>query len=435
MATEFDLALYRTVSNSANPTLIGPASVGDVEGDILLIVRPVERRFEFIMSASPRGAPQIGEAGVSRRDAVNVFARSQECRRAWDEHIISLSDSVPAEEGGERNKHPFQEDWNFAYEPDLLTEAAPQLALAGDKLFTLIFEREGDQDLYRLAAMLRRMLQRSTRHICISSESFFLPWGLLYTHPVPGERLESDGSNWNKEGFWGYQHIVQHMPKIHTLNEVIEPELEGVRLSLNVDERIVKDLDLPVIDKHFHYISSLAGPACIRRALKSELRKAFQEGVARLERILYFYCHGHGATTSSGISLEEPNFSLTDACVSASDLEQWSGATQLPTRPLVFINACQGGQMTTMFYQSFAVELLKQGAIGLLGAQVDIPAVFAAEYARRIFGELLTKGNQVRLGSLLRDTNQMYWNTYSNPLGLVYSLYRGVNCFINRPPA
>jgi hypothetical protein len=87
--------------------------------------------------------------------------------------------------------------------------------------------------------------------------------------------------------------------------------------------------------------------------------------------------------------------------------------------------------MTTMFYKGFAVELLKQGAVGLVGAQVDIPAVFAAEYAARVFRELFTKDNQVRLGRQLRDTNQDLWVNHYNPLGLVYSLYRGVNCFID----
>ena len=36
-----------------------------------------------------------------------------------------------------------------------------------------------------------------------------------------------------------------------------------------------------------------------------------------------------------------------------------------------------------------------------------------------------------RLGPLLREVNREMWDKHNNPLGLIYSLYRGVNCFID----
>jgi hypothetical protein len=31
----------------------------------------------------------------------------------------------------------------------------------------------------------------------------------------------------------------------------------------------------------------------------------------------------------------------------------------------------------------------------------------------------------------LREVNREMWDKHNNPLGLIYSLYRGVNCFID----
>ena len=37
------------------------------------------------------------------------------------------------------------------------------------------------------------------------------------------------------------------------------------------------------------------------------------------------------------------------------------------------------------------------------------------------------------MGPLMREVNRAMWDTRNNPLGLVYSLYRGVDCFIDWP--
>jgi hypothetical protein len=438
MTVEFDLGLHRTISNAANLDIerVDATLPGDIEGDILLLLRPASPGFEFTLTAMPRGHPLIFERGVSVRSEIEIFARVQECRIAWEKYVVHHSRIVAAEEGGERNDIPFQQRWDLRCEPDVLEEAAPHLARAGARLFTLIFERECDNGQCQLAATLRNLLRGGSRHLCVSSDAIFLPWGMLYAHPVPDEMLLSSGSNWKPEGFWGYQHIIQHMPMRHDpAHEKIIPTNQGVLVSLNLDERISQELGLPSVDDHFRRIGELPHVALIRRTLKRELEKAFTNEVAGLERILYFYCHGSGANDNGQISLEEAKLSLTDDFVSAADLQEWSGETLLPTNPLVFINACQGGQMTTVFYKSFAVELLKQGAVGLVGAQIDIPAVFAAEYACRVFRDLFTKGKQIRLGRQLRDANRDFWDTHKNPLGLVYSLYRGVNCFIDWPEA
>ena len=68
------------------------------------------------------------------------------------------------------------------------------------------------------------------------------------------------------------------------------------------------------------------------------------------------------------------------------DIAYSLGSRDLEWNPLVLLNACQGGQMTTLFYKTLAATLLERKAVGLVGPQIDMPAVFAAEFRARIAG-------------------------------------------------
>ncbi len=57
--------------------------------------------------------------------------------------------------------------------------------------------------------------------------------------------------------------------------------------------------------------------------------------------------------------------------------------------PFIFINACQGAHITTMFYETVAEAFLALDAIGIIGPQIDIPVKFAAEYAKRFLSRLV----------------------------------------------
>jgi hypothetical protein len=254
---------------------------------------------------------------------------------------------------------------------------------------------------------------------------------MLYTHPVANEILDpSKGKNWRKEGFWGYQHTIWHNPGSIGVKFAIQPE--GKLLSVNFDDRLARAFKLPIIDQHVQDIKALVTDGTIQRTKKAELHKAIMDNRDTLERILYFYCHGHGADSDAGPDLAKPHLVLSDGeTVCADDFLDWADG-KLPTSPLIFINACQGGQMTSMFYETFAAALLNLGAVGLIGAQIDIPAVFAVEYGKRVLSQFLARqGSRTRLGRIMSEANRTFFDQHRNPLGFVYSLYYGVNCFIN----
>jgi hypothetical protein len=61
-----------------------------------------------------------------------------------------------------------------------------------------------------------------------------------------------------------------------------------------------------------------------------------------------------------------------------------------------------------------------------------MPVGFACEYARRFFSAFLTPAPpaKVRVGELVRNLAREFLRDHHNPLGLVYSLYRGLDCYV-----
>lgn len=369
-----------------------------------------------------------------------LFAHVEECRGEWQKALVDYAE-VKKGLFKKAKTFPFQEGWDFQGRPELLRKCGGRLAKAGERLFFFIFEDNDDPVLREIGRRLRKATVEGGMVFTITSDSFFVPWGMLYTHPESGKGLSSDGSNFMKEGFWGYRHIIEHNTIDIELETGIKPDYDGlIAASMNFDENIDTQLGVScVIEQQelFERLKRLKVISHTERRQKDELQRAL-EGEDFADRILYFYCHGEGASGTDGPSLKSANIRLTDRQpITGSDIAFWlRSRRELRTRPLVFINACQGGQMTTLFYQTIASEFLRQKAVGLVGCQIDIPAPFAAEYAKRLLSEFINSQRpmpeKVRLGPLLNELTKEFINVHHNPLGLVYSLYRGMDCYIDR---
>jgi hypothetical protein len=422
----FDLQNYQTVSNA------GILPRGGVQANVGMVIRlSIDGLFAFELFGDPVSSSERVETGKSDLSATDLVAVVDECRQKWTSAVVKFKRNISG--GGQHGfEFPFQDYWDLEHDESILNSVLPALARTGEDLFSSVFETSCDAGLKEIGRILKEYLSTQDRCIAITSDDFFLPWGMLYTHPVKGEKLDTKGSNWDKNGFWGYRHVVYQATTKYKLEDGIQPDSTGlVRSSVNFDERLSVALKLPEIDGHIKFVQSLG--AKISRTRKHQLAIDFSENRADLERIIYFYCHGRGS--DGGTSTQPPTLQLTDDIdtISAYDFKRWAKGELLPTAPLVFVNACQGGQMTTMFYKSFAVELLRQGALGLIGAQIDVPARFAIEYANEVFRTFFAGDSDgPRLGLVVRDINRKFWDQHHNPLGMVYSLYRGANCYIDR---
>jgi hypothetical protein len=94
----------------------------------------------------------------------------------------------------------------------------------------------------------------------------------------------------------------------------------------------------------------------------------------------------------------------------------------------VFLNACQSAGLSPYLYDGLVPYLVARGARGVIGTEVDTPALFAAEFAQTLLALLLAGGQPI--GRLLRDTRRKYLLHKQNVMGLVYALYSSADIAI-----
>lgn len=366
-----------------------------------------------------------------------LFRYVEECRQVWQKEIVDAYKERNKPEGGNKKYYFFQQKLDFSDELDELKKRVGKLAVAGEKLFFLLFEDPSHPaKLLDIGSVLREESRAKPLTLTITSDCFFVPWGMLYVHPDPKTKLEPDGANFDWKGFWGYRHIIEHNTEDLGLENELRIDKSGkLKFSVNVDENIDTSLNISCVQSLVAFFKNHLLLDALVRTRSNQLRDDLMD-IDFADRIVFFCCHGRGSRYKDGINLEPSAIQLTDAMeIKDSDLKFWlgkkNGKNALLTHPFVFINACQGGQMTTLFYQTLAAEFLKQKAVGLVGSQIDIPALFAREYAKQFFSKLLNPADgPVHVGPLMRDLTQEFVSKYHNPLGLAYSLYRGLDCFV-----
>ncbi len=89
-------------------------------------------------------------------------------------------------------------------------------------------------------------------------------------------------------------------------------------------------------------------------------------------------------------------------------------------RPLVLLNACGAARVRAADFSSFPLWFLENGYRGFVGAEVDVPDALAAEYAKRLYDELLSGQT---LGAAVVRARVRLFRELGNPLGLLYVMY------------
>lgn len=364
-------------------------------------------------------------------DPNELLLQVDQCRSVWMQAVVNYREQNPTK--GLLNAIPFQDEFNLSGRPELLERAGRQLAIAGDKLFSSVFRHANLRDLRETLATASRA---KSLVLTITSDVFFVPWGMMYVHPDPDRPLnKSDGSNFRWEGFWGLRHIVEHNTEwIDLRNALPVSDSDRLKMSINVDESLDEQFNVACVASQIDFFKLQPQLETEIRTTSADLCEALS-GPDFVDRVLYFYCHGCGARDRNRLNLESPTITLTDGKpICHTDIQYWRrGLGSLDSHPLVFINACQGGQMHTLFYKTLAIEFLKQEATGLIGSQIDVPALFAAEYAQRFFKRFSDwTDTPVRIGPLMRDLAWEFVRKECNPLGIAYSLYRGADCHVSR---
>jgi hypothetical protein len=360
------------------------------------------------------GGSYVGMLGPSHRDLQNSV---DVLRQIWQDKVIEnhYQDKVRG-----RRCHPFADRWDLSAPNDKnrFTDVGLTLANAGHNTFRMLFHG-GDTGLNTIRGFLLKALACGETVISIESDGLVVPWGMLYTD-TNGNIPTSN--TWTVAGFWGYQHVIEHtFTRVEGFDSRITVMRDHVVVGLNVDQDIDDQYPKAL------YIASLIDfftprVNMVLRQTKDDLATAFQDPQFA-DHIMCFGCHGT-VTGDSGVEL--PHLRLTDQeKIYGTDIMAWLAGTPLATRPFVFLGTCQGGQVTSTFYSGFGKALLDNGARCLVGPQVDLPPAFASEYSRRLFTAFLKPGT--KLGDIVRSLAREFINDHANPLGLMFSLYRGID--------
>ncbi|TGB14817.1 hypothetical protein [Streptomyces sp. MZ04] len=301
-----------------------------------------------------------------------------------------------------------------------------RLARAGNHLFQLLFHN-GDPGMKEIGEALLRHIRDGECIMTMESDHLFVPWNLLYTPPEGDDNqgLLLDDS-WSFPGFWGHQHLIEHtISRVRGFDSRIPVHDGPVGIGLNVDEGV--DEEYPrtrfVAELHDIFDRCARETSIAVRRDKDELRHAFQSR-SYDDHISCFGCHGqvspNGGTTGSYFKLGDGEE------IYGSEMASWlSREEPMPGRPLVFVGACEGGQLSSVFYPTAGHHLLRNGARCLLGPQIDLPRAFAREYAARLFSAFLDEG--ARLGDSVRELARYFADEEGNPLGLIFTLHRGLD--------
>jgi hypothetical protein len=356
-----------------------------------------------------------------------LWGAVQRCRDAWRTNVIDA----------QRNKELlFQRYWDFAADSRVLDGRLGPLALAGFELFSSIFfpvAAIADPEPYRVLTATGEALQKLTRsgslRIRVTSDEFYAPWNLIYT----GLKDKLAGSDAVKRGFWGYAHLVEHVPERGVRGTDLEVD-PPVRVALYLDAQIDTKLRVVCNQAIEGELKLYEGNGALRVA-RSTTSKEMLESLEQLPlnaHVLYFCCHASVEGDGTRLSVDDAYLALTDAAyrIGPSRLHVWLGQNVFTNGPIVFLNACQTAQMNSLFYQGFVPAFMNRRASAFIGTQTEIPAFFAGEFARRFLRRFFAGGSQNIAGRILFDLRREFFDTHNNPLALLYSIYRGADVFL-----
>lgn len=378
-----------------------------------------------------RGTSQLTEARLS--------AAVRSCVGAWKSAVVDYAFIEDDASGGESRFLPYQLSFDArSIDSASFNHIMGRLAVAGSRLFKEIFS-SGDTSIGSIGRCLEQAGKKDSLVLSITSDSFFVPWRLLYVHPT-GE-LAPNGANWQKEGFWGYRHIIEHNTRKTAMAKAITSPVSRLKALFNLDERIgLIDDNVDIPDPSLAVDSIETSPCVLEhmRALSkfplSVRKNTTKSGLAACinlqphpDHLVYFLCRGFSGDLENGT--EKPSYMvLSDGnAVTSSELAAWLNDEPFEANPLVFFNTCLGGQIGINFYRQFVNEFLATKAGCVIGPQLDLPPAFALEFAGKFFESMLDGTKKPKLGPLLQELSRAFLDDFNNPLAMTYALYQGAD--------
>lgn len=295
-----------------------------------------------------------------------------------------------------------------------------KLAAAGQALFMdIFFPKQASDALLQISQALIKDTATPDRVIQIIQSDCPIPWALLY----PTTSLDTSQARW--DGFLGASHVIEQL-LLQEIYPVRSTEIQGhdrVTISVNVNQAIDDQFKGEFVAPQLAYWGKV-DPEHVEvtyRTSGSQLLEALGNAQTP-DQVMYFYCHA----VSAGVNApndDEPTHLLFGGQdqLTMQQLQYQAGVgVKLAQTPLVFVNACQSAQMSSVYDDSFVPYFLGKGARGVIGTECSAPAYFAADWANNFFTRFLDGKS---IGTVVKELRRKYWNEHGNPLGLIYSVY------------
>jgi CHAT domain len=299
--------------------------------------------------------------------------------------------------------------------PELRDIALGKLARAGFRLYQRIFEGPlATAELRAVGAWLRDALSDEVTTLQVVSTGFPVPWALVYLT----DRWDATKLDWHN--FIGMRHIVEQVPMREIPITPPSPMIDSApALGIHVLYNDGIDAQMPShpVAAQRAYWGSRHGLQLIEGTSVAEL---FDSALATsaTDKVLYLYCHAVASNTDP----DDSHLVLSgDEKVTLGELSVRAPTGDLlPSAPLVFVNACESGDLSPNFYDGFVPYFLAKGARGVIGTECKTPGLFASEWAQAFFDRFFT-GEQ--LGTTILTLRRQFLAEHGNPLGLLYGVY------------
>ncbi|MFI7408852.1 CHAT domain-containing protein [Streptomyces sp. NPDC049627] len=351
-------------------------------------------------------------------------------RRRWKAEFVDAQPLTP--EGlpvRGRPERPYATQVDLTGEPeDELLPVLEELAAQGAYLLFKVLLAGPDQRTSQVRRVLTDLLSRKDLRIRFDSDTLFLPWPLLC---LPEHETPDGGLDAVFRRFLGYRHQIEqtggYYPELPTTQSPAPPPVSP-SVSLNHDTRV----DAAGWTKASEVAAVLARNTTYReRCTHQDLVNDIAAGKVD-EQFMYFWCHGWFQTEDA----DSPFFAVQlsdgrdiDAQTVLARCSADAG-TPLSRNPLVLLNACYAGVPGSAGLAHLGGALIQVGAAGVLGPQIEMPQVFAAEYALLYVTRYLT--GEETAGVIARDLARHFADKHRNPLGLAYALHCGMNSRLER---
>lgn len=305
--------------------------------------------------------------------------------------------------------------------PEFSSQTLQTFARAGWKLYQdIFFGPSAGADARQLGERLHQLSELEHLKIQVIAQDFMLPWNLLYlARDIDSERA-------TPEHFLGFRHIIEQLPlqtrmPIYENRILSEPRLT---VSLNIDTSLDNRLGGKVVSEQLAWWDGVKQTGRLEVIERSSAFGFLQAMAVEniLDQIMYFYGPATSKQFDENASPGGNLLIFSGGGVTLDDLKIKAPPTSMFTKnPLIFLNICESAEINPLFYSEFMPYFTQKGARGMVGPNCEIPAAFAAEWARRFFQQFLF--GEKTIGETFLELRREFFFKHNNILGLAYTLY------------